>query len=534
LLNTVGSESDIKQQPAQANRLKLRPATLPVYENHKAEFVSAFEQMNSEQTSLMEKHQATASFLSNADTLLETIMALLKVQYRQRTGFECAFVSGIMFALQQNSWQQQKIYQHWLKDSHTLILFDGSLDANRELQMPIVIDFDQRSSVTADGKAIRLKDVNLHAIMATYSFVGSNFEYDRSQGTCTIEIGRPKRLTQEIFKLVQQSLTSNDDLTKASKYIIEELEMIMSPEFAYPVDAVEHLNCYVTAALSFESNNGQVEVEVLYPKHESQIQSHAVLITDLASNLKVILNIKSPEVGGSIDQSRWGYLGRAIGDLQHQLAVNFDEAIVFNIVQCRRHKNTDYRYQNNPKTDYFYYKSIVGIANLQRDIVPMYKQTPLLQFNIVDEIYKVLGPGEQDLAGILQKLHQTLQISSRTDLFDLNVPALFQGLLHYERKSVRMLRVLTDLSILFTLSVAGGELLSIWLRMGTNLDNIGINHHNQPAEARRHKMLKIGVRKDIQPTDGRRSIRYMAAFDNFGPETPQPVGFQVTCSGEGN
>jgi len=213
----------------------------------------------------MELMQATKTFLSRLNILHKVMMQALNKLFELRQAFECGFVSGSMFAMQYSWSKRQKIYQHWMKDSITLILMQNWSVKNNEMEeAPIVIDFDYPSSQLADNQeSIRLKDMRYMSTMAIYSVVEPNFEYE-SKSTKVVTIAKPSNFAAGLMAELTRTVEFKSDYIKLYQFVLNEIEYIVSPEFSYPTKDQCHLKNYLFSSLAVEDSD-HIRFKLLEP-----------------------------------------------------------------------------------------------------------------------------------------------------------------------------------------------------------------------------------------------------------------------------
>jgi len=529
-----------------AKRLSINFSILPLFQDTTDSLANSFLQIsNIQETTTDKRLKSTQKFLTDLRDLLLTIAEMHKIHLPGRLGFEIGFVSGSMFALESNDQLiKHKIFQNWLTDSFTLLMFQTLPIKQAQIEgPPIVIDFDQASSeVTGESNSIRVRDMTFMTSQAIYAFVETGFNYS-PESTSLCGISLPTHFAQTILRDIKQGLATTNNmefLQKGSNYIVEEFEYISIPEKMFTINDNMYLKSYLAGTLSAETRHSpeQIQVEILKPIYtESSVHNLAFLITDLVDNVRFCINIVENVFGGLTSREhQTPFVGDLIPNHQRNFVSEPNQVLVFNVLQSPRHMVVGHL-QNMPDQDYLYYRVLAGTVKME-NIATIYHQIPLPFFNIVHEAQTVLM-SQHDLGYLVRKLHVSIFVHRVIGSDEANLHAFFLGLFHYQHKRTTLIRHGNqDPGILYTVkfqkspSHPTAKLLSIGFKTGQPTHAFDQQRIDVPADL--HKILQIRVNVDHRPTvppaGQQYRMRYEAAFDNYGPQTTEPVKLDVTCA----
>jgi len=467
--------------------------------------------------------KSTDHFLASLDTLHKVVKQALDKPFQQRQGFECGFVSGSLYSLQYNWRKRQKIYQNWMKDSVTLILLhDWSIRRDEAEDPPIVIDFDFPSSRVDDTQSVRLKDMNFLSLLAVYSQVKPNFEYTTSgRPTHVFSIAKPPRLAESLMTRLISTITSSQYRVELSRFMLDEVEHIVCPEFPYPSDHAGYLKNYLAGSFAAEESADRVEISLLEPT--SPTYRIAFLLKDLVSGIQLLLNIIDQTVD-TFNPGQLPFIGYPIPDAANVPGVSENTIYVLNVFQNTWHATDIYR---NPHLDYFHYR--VLLSTVDRQLVHLvYRQQPIPKLSLNNELSAVLV-NQAPLKSFLEKLAGVMKpisdlIVNRGSLF-----ILFNGLLHYESSMIGVdLASMGDIMFtLFVLNKASHTVDTVPLTIYMRADQPMLHQSHSIPAAQKRRILRMHF--ENRPDSLRRYTQFYARFDHFGPDTPDPALMNMNC-----
>jgi len=470
--------------------------------------------------------KSTKNFLDRMKLLLETFLNYIGKQIPVRTGFECGFVSGGLFALEPSasSPRKQIIYQHWLKESMTLILqsdSDNRLDTTTA-EPPIVIDFDSRSSQVSDyNPLIRLKKRDFNHPLVVYSVIESNFNYWPEHTTVQFACNTQSNLVGSILDMLALAVASNDwlMLQQIPRLVGDEIELLFQSQYSMiGSDPVGFLQNYLFGSMTAEEHTDKVQVELLKPTAPDS--TLRFIVSDLERGNQICLNL----IPKSTDSMAISELS---SDFSSNLGVRYfqrmGDLIVCNIFQT----NPDSSHQSS-----FYHLILnnhVNIGKISEKVLVYqnYQKILVPKINLVHEIGKTLQ--QRNFNYFLVYLHTVVTTFETTILGGVNLPAMFSGLVRYATNRIHVADHTN--TIIFTVQVKPDvdteTHVTVYVETKDKLDGPRLRM-DDTLSGDQHKKLRLQF--ETQGVgNARRVVRYLAQFDDFGPETPTSATLGLDC-----
>jgi len=473
----------------------------------------------------MEQH--VSNFLRHTEKILQLLLAYLQKQIPSRSGFECGFVSGVLFALQTDNYRQQTIHQHWLKDSMTLVLASPSNCKVTSNQPLVVVDFEDSSSeMKQEERLIRLKDDRFGNKLVVYSLVESGFKYSPSSTDLRSSADSPPSIAEFVMDKLADAFhhSSRFYLHQISKFLREELEFLFQTDSgSIGDDATQYLTNYMIGSLNAE-NFHEIKVDVMKPMNDET--TTVFLFKDFIFRNSLCINIISKGTGNTEMSQQPAYQGKNL-PLQDKLVPG--ELYVFNIHQTDPHLSEHFATSSRPSSFHYLPKNIVQLQKnveglLDHDFV---SKTIIEKLDLVKEIRNALR--DRELIPMLQKIRIVLQPFTETVLQGTNLFAMFSGLLRYKRKTTTHFPGHSKTQ--FHLEMVEYDSKTTPLTIQIEQGSPDFNNRQIPQSITTDSSRKLSLFFEPDTTTEQLVFisKYFAEFDYFGPETPPPAVVSAVC-----